>query len=147
MNPAELFQLFSGLAEHPENFAVESQFINSSWIGIGAVQNLARSGRYADGPRRAWSLRPFDVLGRLIANGRARGVVIERNIDLHFAKEFTIAVEHLNPAVTPIADINSSLRIGGNAMRCIEFSGLIAALAHDFSQLPFLSTLAMRELM
>ena len=74
-------------------------------------------------------------------------LLIERHIDLHFAKKFTITVEHLNSAVAAVANVDISLRIGGNGMRGIELARFIAALTPRFQPVPFLSTLAMRELM
>ena len=43
VDPAELLQLLSGFAQHPEDFAVEAQLVDPAGIRIRAVQDLLRS--------------------------------------------------------------------------------------------------------
>src|SRR5205085_5050264 len=56
VNPAELLRLVPRLAEPSEHFAVERQFVDAAWIGIGAVEELLSlcvRWRDADRPRCA----------------------------------------------------------------------------------------------
>src|SRR6476661_5217127 len=84
-----------------------SQFPVPDGVVISARANLELPRRRARFPRG----KPFREPSR---------VVIERHIDLHFAKKFTITVEHLNSAVAAVANVDISLRIGGNGMGGIE---------------------------
>ena len=129
MNPAELFELFAGFAEHAKQRAFQSQLVDAPGISIRAVENLPRSRCDADRPRRAGRLRAFDILGRLVADGSTRGISIEGHIDLDLAQKFPIAVENLDSAVAAIADVDISLRIGGDGVRRVELARLVAALA------------------
>src|SRR6188508_3331700 len=53
VDPAELLQLLPGLAQHAQDLPVERHLIYTSRERIGRVEHLVRTGRDAEGPRRA----------------------------------------------------------------------------------------------
>src|SRR5258708_32411361 len=53
VNPAELAKLLAGFAEDAEDFSVEREFVDAAGKSIGAEEHGGRSGREANGPRRA----------------------------------------------------------------------------------------------
>src|SRR5713101_2330972 len=101
---AELFQLLSRFAEpadqpageiHLVDFAVDVKI--GRGIGIAAVEVLARPGRDAD--RR-------------------------RSADVHELRlEVAVAVEHLNPSVAAVGDVDGALRIDRNPAWRVELTG------------------------
>jgi hypothetical protein len=55
--------------------------------------------------------------------------MIERHVDGHCAQEFTLGIEDLNAPVETIRHVDVALRVGCDAVRRIELSRLVAALA------------------
>src|SRR5712692_5612018 len=115
--PPELFELLAGLAEHAQDLPVQSELVHAAGERIAAVQHLLRLGRDADRPRRAGRLRPFDILGGHVANRRTSGVTIEGDLDHDLAEKLAVAVEHLNPPVAAVPDVDVALRIGCDGVR------------------------------
>src|SRR5262245_19706554 len=132
VNPAELFELLAGAAEHAEHLAVETELVDTTRVGIGAVQHLVRRRRDADRPGRAGrkAAARRQVVGevRFVADRRAR-IRIEWHIDLDLAQELALAIEYLNPAVVAVGDVNVAVGICRDAVGEIELTGLLAAFA------------------
>src|SRR4029079_2777695 len=53
VNTAKLLELLSGLAEHAEHLALETQLIDAAGPGVGTVKHLVRRWRDAERPWRA----------------------------------------------------------------------------------------------
>ena len=81
-----------------------------------------------------------------IADSRPR-IGRHGNVDGELAQKIAFAVENLNAAVAAVGDIDVALGVGGDAVRRVELAWPLPRSPHDLSQLPFLSTLATRELM
>ncbi len=129
VDPSKLLHLPAGPAEHAQNFAVQADLVNAARESVRRVNHLIRSGRDANGPRRAGTHGSHQIDGRLVANDRHRVCVIEWFDDLDIAQVFAIAIEHFNASVAAIRNVNISLRIGGNAVRSVELAGSAAGLA------------------
>src|SRR6266852_3020757 len=127
VSPAELSDLLAGFAEDAENFSVEREFVDAAGESVGGVEHLILPGRDANGPGRA-GCQGAGGGGGLVADGGA-GVGIDGNIDGDDAKEFSIGVENLDAAIAAIGDVNVIARIDGDAVRCVELTGLIAGFA------------------
>src|SRR5712664_4131250 len=127
VNPAKLSELLAGFAEDAENFSVEREFVDTARESIGGVEHLVWPGRDANGPGCA-GCHGAGGGGGLVADGGA-GVGIDGNIYGDDAKEFSIGVEDLDAAIAAIGDVNVIARIDGDAMRCVELTGLIAGFA------------------
>src|SRR5712664_3607128 len=127
VNPAKLSELLAGFAEDAENFSVEREFVDTARESIGGVEHLILPGRDANGPGCA-GCHGAGGGGGLVADGGA-GVGIDGTIYGDDAKEFSIGVEDLDAAIAAIGDVNVIARIDGDAMRCVELTGLIAGFA------------------
>src|SRR5579864_3403872 len=107
VDPSELFELLARFPEDAEDFTVETELVDSSRITIGAEQNLVRRRSNADCPRRSRSLR-------LVAQDRRIGFVADRgscihiewHIDRNLAQELSLNVEHLNPTVSSVSNVD-----------------------------------------
>ena len=150
VDPAELLELAARRADHAEHLAVERQLVDAArdrrrrcrapGSGRGVMQ-IAHGAPGAKVPeRRVRDRRVLPITGRI--------AVVERHVDGDRAQELAVAVEDLDAAVEAVGDVDVALRIGGDAVRRVELARLVAARRPtDFTQLPFLSTLATRELM
>ena len=56
-------------------------------------------------------------------------------------------IEYLDAAIAAIGHVDVALGVGGDAVRRIELARPVPGLPHCFTQSPFLSYLATRELM
>ncbi len=133
MDPAELLELFAGLAEHPQHLAVERELVDPPRPGVRTVDHLLRSGGDADRPgrsRREGAAGHHGLVGNLADRGP--GVRWHRNVDDHLPQEFSVAIEHLDAVVAAIGDVDVPLRVSGDAMRRIELAGTGAAVAPRF---------------
>ncbi|OIQ64378.1 hypothetical protein GALL_540710 [mine drainage metagenome] len=130
MNPAELFQLLAGLSKHAEHLALEAQLVDPSGPCVRTVKHLVRRRRDADRPGRA---RRKGAVGdhRLVGNLADRWPCIRRHrhVDGELAQEFSVLVEHLNPVVAAIGDVDVIVGIGRDRVRGIELTGFLAAIA------------------
>ena len=72
----------------------------------------------------------------------------QKDVDHDLPQEFSFAIEHLDAAVAAVGHIHVVPR-ASTAMLCgvLNCPGSLPGSPHDLSQLPFLSTFAMRELM
>src|SRR4051794_2746568 len=132
VDPAELLELLSGLSEDTEDLAIETELVDAAGIGVRAVQHLVWRRRDAQRPwragRKAAAALQIGAQVGLVADSRAR-IRIERNIDLDFALEGAVAIEHLDAPVVAIPDIDIALRIGGDGMHQVELARPLALLA------------------
>src|SRR5580698_8053673 len=97
VDPAELFQLLAGAAEHAQHLAVEAELVDAAGPGIRTVEHLMRRRRDADRPGRAGmegAARHHRLVGNLADRGL--GVGWDRHVDSELAQEFSVAVEYLN---------------------------------------------------
>jgi hypothetical protein len=72
VNPAKLFKLFSGLAQHAEKLPVEGHFVDAARERIAAIQHLPGAGRDADGPWRAGRGPLFGTARPALGRGNLR---------------------------------------------------------------------------
>src|SRR5579864_3385321 len=118
VDPSELFELLARFPENAEDFTVETELVDSSRITIGAKQDLVRRRSDADCPRRSRSLR-------LVAQDRRIGFVADRrsclhiewHIDRNLAQELSLNVEHLNPTVSSVSNVDVIFCVHRNAVR------------------------------
>ena len=100
---AELLELLAGAADTAEHGAVQLHLVDLAVeervlgrVGVGAVEKLLRAGRDADGTRRAHVL------------------------DL--ALERAVVVEHLNPLIAHVGDVDVAAGIDGDGVGSIELA-------------------------
>src|SRR5438874_11172450 len=110
----------SRLAENAQDLAVERQLIYTAWKSVRRIQVLGGTGRDADRPRSA-ALGGSGFGSRLIAHPRM-GVRRNRNIDFDFAEKTSVGIEDLDPSITAIGNVNVSLCVRCDAVRCAELS-------------------------
>src|SRR5579859_3019690 len=131
MNPSELPRSVAGAAKHPEDFAIEGEFVNSPWITIGHIKKLAGPWGNANRPRGAvqhglvqgcWSFSRGRYVGRLVSHPRAN-LVVERHIDADLTEKLAVSVEYLNAPIPAVSDIHIVCIVCGNAVRRVELTG------------------------
>src|SRR2546425_10383665 len=130
VNPAELAELLAGLAEHAQDFSVETELIDAAGKSVGTIEHLVGSRRDANGPGRARS-HGAGRRGGLVADGGA-SVGRGGNIDGDLAEELSIGVEDLDAPVAAVGDVDVVARVDGDAVRQVELAGLIAGFAPGF---------------
>src|ERR1019366_3702971 len=130
VNPAEFFRLAASAAKYAQNFSFERHLVNAARKSVGRVEILRRTGRDADCPRCAglhgaglvFTLRGFSAHPRLRVCGY-------RHVDFDFADESSVGIEDLNAPVAAIRDVDIAPGIGGDAVRRVELTGLVAGRA------------------
>src|ERR1043166_4939750 len=127
MDPAEFAKLTAGRTERTDHFSIQRKFVNPARESVAAIQILRASLRNADGPRRA-ILPSGGIAGDRISEP-GLGVRRDRYVNRDFALDGAFRIEHLNPAIPTIRDIDVALRVGRDAVRRIELARLRAAIA------------------
>src|SRR5438094_555240 len=134
VDPAELLELFPGLAEHAEQLALQAELVDPPRVGVGCEQHLIGPGRDAQRPgrtrrhgQRAARGLELDEVGP-VADRRTRRRIV-RHIDPHLAQERAVAIEDLDAAIAAVGYIDVAPGIRGDAVRRMELAGLVAAVA------------------
>src|SRR6266702_2098246 len=129
VHPSQLLRLLPRLAEHAEHLPVQAELVDAPRVRIRREQHLVGPRRDADRPGRARGERARLRVGVGLVADRGWGVRVERYVDGDGAQESAVPVEHLDPSVETIRDVDVAPRIGRDVVRGIEIAGLVAALA------------------
>ena len=129
MAPRELFELPAGLAEHSYDLAVQRYLVDSAGEGIDGVQVLRGPWRNAKGPGSP--RREISSTRRRHRRLPEEELCIRRSggINLNHSKKLAIGVEHLDPGVAAVGDIDVLLVVDHDVVRSIELARLGAARA------------------
>ena len=129
VNPAELLELLAGAAEIAQHFAVQAELVDAardrrpSCTGTDSGPGVMQMAQGAPGACVPVTFGP----GLLPMAGT--GVGRNGHVDGDLAKEFAVAVEHLDAAVAAVGHVDVPLRVGRDAVRRVELAGLVAGLA------------------
>ena len=141
----ELSQVASRATDHPQHGAIEGNLEDSSRVGrFPHEEHLHGPGCNAERIGCADRLLETFAGGCRTVDRAGRG--IGWHIDREHALEVAVGVEHLDAMVRAIADVDVVSLVDGNRVRDVELAGPVPFDPHDFTQSPFLSYLATREL-
>src|ERR1700676_14671 len=138
VNPAKLFELLAGFAEHAENFSVQADLVDPAGGCVRSVEHLIWRRGDANCPRGAWTHRADQISTGLVAEGWDGIRIVEGLADLDLAERFSVAVKHFDAGIAAMRHVDISLRVRRDAMWSVELSGLVAGLPKRFQPLAVL---------
>src|SRR3984957_8541989 len=125
VDPAELLELFSCLAQDAEHLSIERHLVDAAGKRVGAVEHLigrrgdakrpGRAGRKSQ--RGAVACETAVRRAGLRSDSWAGPRVVERNSDLDGSNQVPVAVKHLNSTVAAIGDVDVALGVSLNRMQ------------------------------